>query len=102
MAMGNIVSQAMPQAYKTASDLYSMPAMMAMALGGYGMPQNPSSMYGATPALQPANLQGAFQSSMDALNNQYQAQMAKYQADQNNMWGAIGTGAKVGAELMFM
>jgi hypothetical protein len=98
MATGNIISQAMPQAYQTAQSLYAQPAQMAMALGGYGGPVNPNSMYGATPALQPANLQGAFSSAMDALNSQYQAQLAKYQADQNNMWGALGTGAKIGAE----
>jgi hypothetical protein len=86
LARGKIIGDATPQAYNIASQQYTMPMMMAMALGQYGSPTNPSSMYGATPALQPANLQGAFSSSMDALNNQYQAQLAAYQANQNNMW----------------
>lgn len=90
MAVSKMIGDTTPQAYGIAQNMYQMPAMMAMALGNYGQPVNPQSMYGATNPLQPANMTGAFNTTTQAALAQYQAQMQQYQAA---LSGMFGTGA---------
>jgi hypothetical protein len=67
--------------------MYQLPMQMAMALGGYGSPVNPSAMYGQANPLQPANMTGAYSSTQQAAMQAYQAQMQQYSAAMSGMFG---------------
>lgn len=87
LAVNKLIGDTTPQAYSTAQSMYQLPMQMAMALGGYGSPVNPSSMYGVGAAIQPANMTGAYSSTQQALMQQYQAQMQQYASGQAGMFG---------------
>jgi hypothetical protein len=87
MAVSKMIGDTTPQAYGIAQNLYNTPAMMAMALGGYGSPNSPATMYGAANPLQPANMTGAYSTAQQAAIAQYQAQMQQYSSMLSGMFG---------------
>lgn len=87
LAVNKLIGDTTPQAYGIASNMYQMPAQMAMALGGYGSPIAPSSMFQQASPLQPANIVGAYSSTQAAEQAAYNAQMQQYSAGLSGAFG---------------
>jgi hypothetical protein len=89
LTVSNFLASAEPQAFSQASNLYQMPATMAESLANFGAPGSVNSNLTQTPGLnvQPANLTGATANETQALNSQYQSQLAQYG---NMMSGLFG------------
>lgn len=87
LAVTNYLSEAEPQAFQQASQLYNMPAQLAMALGGYGAPTQPNQDFVNAPGMQPANLIGATANSQSALMDQYKAQQQQYSSMMSGIMG---------------
>ena len=81
------IADTMPQAFQMASQLYGMPAAMAMQLGGFGAPVTPNAEFVNAPQLQPPNLEGATAVANQNLMNIWKAQNEQ---QQNMMSGLMG------------
>ncbi len=83
-----------PQAFQQASQLFQMPLSMGLTESQFGAPQQPNQDFVNAPGLniQPANLTGAVANQNQALQQQYQNQMAQYSGMMNGLFG-IGSDA---------
>lgn len=87
MSVAKLIGDTTKQGYDIGTNMYQLPAMLAMALGNYGGPTNPATMYGQTNPLQPPNMIGAYSSAQDAAMKAYQAQLQSYNAGLSGMFG---------------
>lgn len=93
--VSNFLAQAEPQAFQQAAGLYQLPLNMANTMMAGAAPTMPGGQFVQTPQLAGTNLIGATQTEQDALNQQYQAQLAQQQAMMGGIFGlgAAGLGA---------
>ena len=95
MSVAGAASQFQPQAFSEATQLYGMPASLAMQLAGFGQPQSPGGSLVQTPGLNvnPADYTGAVNTMEQVQAQNYQAQVAQENALMSglfNLGGSLG------------
>jgi|SRR5882672_2345442 len=93
MAVAGAASQFQPQAFSEATQLYGLPASMAMQLASFGQPQSPGSSLVQTPGLSvsPADYTGAVNTQEQMQEQNYQAQVAQQNALMSGLFNLGGT-----------
>lgn len=99
--VSNFLAQAEPQAFNQATTEYQMPASLGQKLAQFGAPTTPNAAFTnalpslgapqiANTAVSPTDVTSATSAENTALNQQYQAQQAQYNAMINGMFSLGG------------
>lgn len=92
LTVNKLVGDSENTAFNQATQMYGLPAEMALSLAKFGSPTAPSWLQTPQAHYDPSNVTGATANASQMLNNQYQANLAQ---NQNMMSGLFGIAAPV-------
>lgn len=92
LTVSNFLANAEPQAFQQAAGLYQLPENLATTMMQNAAPTMPGGQFVQTPQLGNVNEIGAYGTAQQAVDQQYQAQQAQYNAMMQGMFG-LGSSA---------